>query len=310
MTILTQPANDIQQRLDNEYFLRKRELIQKINEKDITLSFSSLKEFAKSPSHFIAYKLRQKEQTKAMIEGSLLDVLLFTPDEFEDKFASISEGSPSTPQAVEFCNAILRGMSKIEAYEYAGYKNPTIEKANKSAQKYAPFIELMQTDKMIVDQKMIDQAKKEKNALMFNDASRFVLDQTTEVQKGVQWEYGGFKWRGFLDMYGEDMIADLKRMGQTAEPRKVKYKIFEMRYHWQLFLYAIATNSAHKLKYITAIDNACHVSVHEITNGVIQKAQEEIEYYLKQFKKCTFKGAWDQSYDFHAQNGIYKISQF
>ena len=50
-----------------------QELIKKIKSKDITLSFSSLKQFAKSPEHFIRYKLEKFLPTPAMIFGSLVD---------------------------------------------------------------------------------------------------------------------------------------------------------------------------------------------------------------------------------------------
>ena len=50
------------------------------------LSFTRLKEFAHSPLALHRYIEAGKIATKAMNAGSLLDCLLFTPEEFEERF--------------------------------------------------------------------------------------------------------------------------------------------------------------------------------------------------------------------------------
>jgi hypothetical protein len=64
-----------------------RDLIRRIENKEEYLSYSSLREFAISPRHFLRYKLRQKEQTPAMVFGSLVDCMILTEDQVEARFA-------------------------------------------------------------------------------------------------------------------------------------------------------------------------------------------------------------------------------
>jgi len=51
------------------------------------LSYSSIKEFAKSPKHYISYLNKQKETTPALQFGSLLHCMLLEPQEFSNKYA-------------------------------------------------------------------------------------------------------------------------------------------------------------------------------------------------------------------------------
>jgi hypothetical protein len=50
------------------------------------LSFSRLKELNHSPLALQRYLLKTRTSTKAMDEGTLLDVLLFTPEKFDETF--------------------------------------------------------------------------------------------------------------------------------------------------------------------------------------------------------------------------------
>ena len=51
------------------------------------LSYSSIKQFAKSPNHFLQYINREQETTPAMIKGSAFHVLTLEPDKFLDQYA-------------------------------------------------------------------------------------------------------------------------------------------------------------------------------------------------------------------------------
>ena len=63
-----------------------QELIKKLKSKKVRLSFSSLKQFSKSPEHFVRYKLAKFLPTPSMIFGNLVDTLIFTEDKLQDKF--------------------------------------------------------------------------------------------------------------------------------------------------------------------------------------------------------------------------------
>lgn len=48
---------------------KRQEIIDKLQSGEMVLSFSAIKEFAKSPAHFMAYKLGDKKQTAPMKKG-------------------------------------------------------------------------------------------------------------------------------------------------------------------------------------------------------------------------------------------------
>ena len=50
------------------------------------LSYSSIKEFAKSPKHYISYLNKQKETTPALQFGGLLHCMLLEPQEFSNRY--------------------------------------------------------------------------------------------------------------------------------------------------------------------------------------------------------------------------------
>lgn len=55
--------------------------------KERPLSYSSLKEFSKSPAHYINYLNKPRETTPALQFGSLLHLLLLEPQEFDNVYA-------------------------------------------------------------------------------------------------------------------------------------------------------------------------------------------------------------------------------
>jgi exodeoxyribonuclease VIII len=59
--------------------------LQDLNERP--LSYSSIKEFAKSPRHFMNYRNKPKETTPALIYGQALHCMLLEPQEFDKQFA-------------------------------------------------------------------------------------------------------------------------------------------------------------------------------------------------------------------------------
>ena len=58
-----------------------------MKDKYYPLSFSSLKAFAESPSHFIAYKERQVEPTTAMLFGTAVHEAVLEPEKFKLNYA-------------------------------------------------------------------------------------------------------------------------------------------------------------------------------------------------------------------------------
>lgn len=302
---MVQQSNNTQivKEQSNEEF---RILIERIENKEMKLSYSSIREFAKSPRHFIKHKLRKFEQTEAMKQGSLLDCLVTTPDAFEKDYV-VSDASKPTGLGGALCDLLLGGTPIETAIREAGYKKaPT----SKSLDACLSFVEFQQSNegKIIVSQDDYDFAEAKKDALYKNYASKWVLDQVTHTQFKCEWNAHGYDWHGYGDMKGEGIMCDLKSMTQSVEPLKVKRHIRDMKYDWQAAMYLGSQTGNHSY-YIMAIDNGLNICVIELSSDVIRYANERIRECMKSFKKCVLKTAWGASYDFHTPYGIYDYDE-
>ncbi|MCB1319106.1 MAG: PD-(D/E)XK nuclease-like domain-containing protein, partial [Leptospiraceae bacterium] len=144
-------------------------------------------------------------------------------------------------------------------------------------------------------------------AVYKNESSGWLINQFGVTEVKVEWEYYGYKWRGYIDGEGDHLLGDLKIVAD-AHPRKLRYKMFDMGYDRQAAMYTLLGGRKGKQYYLCAVDRGGNVSVHEITEGVMAVAMADIEYMMGQFQRCILRDLWHMSYDFHAPHGIYKIS--
>lgn len=259
------------------------ELMRKIRSKEITQSFSAIRAFSKSPAEYIAYKLRLFEPTEAMDFGTLVDLLLFTPDEFEEKYFVIDD--------IEVVQKLIEGGYK-NARATKDYKNWKEEELQKNNGKKEVAIDDYNLAKRIVE------------GLNKNEASRWVLDQLGEVQKKLEFEWLGYTWRGVVDGEGESIRMDLKIFAD-ADPNAVQRRILREKYTWQSAVYD--QGGGKKDFYFVVADKNGGVSVHYVDRRHIVNAKEEIEYHIGLFQKCALFDEWQASYDFYAPNGIYEL---
>ena len=252
------------------------EMVQKIENKEISLSFSSIKEFTKSPRHFMEYKLGDKVTTDAMKFGSMVHCFILEPDEFENRY----------------------------------YAMPKVDKRTKAGKvEWAMAIENLKPGQETVEAKDIEHAKRIADSIMRNDAANWVFSNIGETEKAVQWEDYGYKWRGFIDGDGEHLTADLKIVAD-ANPKKFKWKIWEMLYHWQAAMYTRKGLKQKKDYFIVAADRSGNVTVIQVNIAVMEQALDQIHQTMKLFKKCTALNEWKMSYNFYGpHSGIYKLSE-
>lgn len=254
--------------------MTRAELITNIEKGNFTLSHTSLQEFAKSPAHFIQYKLGEKEQTRSMLFGSFSHAIVFEPDTLETKYAVAPECDRRTKEGkalwADFCEA--------------------------------------NAGKEIITAKENETAKIIQDALFSNRASRWLLDQVTETEKPVKWTYDGFSWRGYIDGCGDGIIVDLKILAD-ATPRKVEKSIRYDGYARQAVHYRRGFDEG-VTNYLIAADHSGNVCAAEIGYNVLKQAAKEIDYYLARFNECILMGSWDMSYDFYCndEHGIFKIN--
>jgi hypothetical protein len=235
------------------------------------LSHSSFGEFLKSPKHFIEYKLKEKKDTPAMAFGRLFHNMVLEPDTVDDLYAIA----------------------------------PNVDRRTKAGKAVWNDFILDNSEKSIVTHSDYETAERMKNAIYYNPSSRWVLDGIDKTEVGIEWEFKGFRWRGYIDGIGEEIILDLKTIAD-ASPRKVERAIL-----WEGY----ARQAAHYTKgggfnrdyYIIAVDRSCNITVVNVRKTTIAAAWENIGYKVGSFKRCMINNDWNKSYDFWTDNGIYNV---
>lgn len=258
----------------SDYNERKYGLIKRMRRKEEVLSHSSFNEFCKSPRHFIAYKLKEKKTTDAMLFGSMVHVSILEPDRFDDTYFVAPKCDRRTKKGKEdWANAILE----------AGNKD-------------------------IVKSEDYETAKRIAEAVRRNDAAGYALNMVKRFETPIEWEYGGWRWRGIIDGDGEEngMLLDLKVLADAA-PRKAENYVKYEGAGRQAVHYL--TGKGKPLDYyILVVDRGCNISLLKLGKGLLNQLSREVDFYLQQLQKCIFLNSWNSSYDFYRTDGYYEIN--
>jgi hypothetical protein len=267
----------------------KAALIADLQAGNFTLSFSSLSAFAISPRAFVAYKLQERKETKAMQLGTAVHCLVLEPDEFEKRYfvapnvnGATKEGKATWAKIYEdFCGPLPDGAS------------PKIDEI-----KAAIFAA---TGTTVLDGATAADAQQRARCVVRNRAARSILDRVTRTEVKVQFEFEGIQFRGMVDGRGPGLIADLKNMPDATYDRATG-AIWARRLHWQAFGYDAALGGGHNC-HIIAVDPVGEVSVHCFNMKHLDSAERQMKRYVHEFKRCIVESIfepeiWDASQEY------------
>lgn len=318
----------------------------RIENREMTMSFSKIKQFSETPFHFVRYMVKSEmiklglikdKVTDAMMLGRLVDCLSLTPDLTATEFAVEPVGAAMN--SLKGCNALLMfygDMLQGELDYLAPVENKPLTKSEAErldelsemidAISKALFAGVKMDDKKqtiraareickqsIVSAAMMEQATTIRNRAYSNEASRRILYQFTSTQVESEFDAFGWKWKGKFDGEGERLIADMKMM-VSAKPDKAMRTIRDMHYDWQGALYTLPRRAGKKF-YNICLDRQMGVSVIHLDNRVLTGAWHAVEEMIQHFERCIFEGmddpqVWYSSYDFFApRNGIYEYGR-
>lgn len=262
------------------------EIIKAILRKEKSLSFSSLNNFAESPRDFIRYKLKQIEQTDAMIYGSMVHCLVLEPNDFYNRYFVLDDTQKKK--------------------EIGGAKPG----ATKEYQLWLTEMSGNAGDRILVKAADFTSAEATAADVNNNSASSRILKLCNTREEHIQWEFNNYIFQGFKDMSGKSAIADLKTC-TDANPRKFERQIISDRYYLQGAMYLTADQfiNGGELKdyYIIAVDKSGGVSCHQLRPDLIKKGIEEYGYLINKFNECILSDKFDNSYEFFSDrfDGIY-----
>lgn len=245
------------------------------------LSFSSLSKFKESPKTFIDYKLKKIEQTDAMIFGSMVHCLILEPDEFESRYHILEDA--------EIC-AEIGGAKPRATNEYKDWVKEQEGIAGR---------------KTIIDKSNFDAANIMSLNVTHNYAAKKILKKAIVHEYEIEWFYKNFKFKGYIDGYGEDLIFDLKTC-TDAEPRTFQRDIINNEYYLQAAMYLKGIGEV-KPYYIIAIDRSGGVSVHQLSDALIEHGLNVYDILLDKFNECILQDGFNSSYEFWSErfDGIF-----
>jgi hypothetical protein len=259
-----------------------KELIQRLEKGEEFLSFTSITEFAISPSHFIAYKLKEeKKETKAMKRGNFVHKAILLPKDFETEYCALLKSMIPNPEA-NFTNSANKKFK--DAFE----------------------AECIANGKTMLTPAEYDLAIQMRDLANNNEISGPILKSLTQREYAAEWEFCGFKWHGFIDGLNPDLILELKTIGDVR-PKKVKWESDDNKWHWQHALYGIANQVNNHVT--ICLDEKGGIAVYKFSPFKIQLAIAELTALINSFKMCLENNLWHQNYEFwtDSNNGCYTI---
>lgn len=282
--------------IHEEKYSEIQKLITSLQMKTCELSYSWLKEFLKSPSHFLAYKLKDKTPpTESMIFGSMVDCLITEPYNFDKNFV-IVEKVPSTDNQINFCNDVIKGISIEDAFN-SYYKRG---KAEDTYNELESYILAIKSKKTTTTQDQYDKAKEVANKLLENPNLIIFLEEAKSFQEKSIVEYEGWKIKRFTDLKtivnSNHITADLKLMSQL-NPDSIQREILKMDYDLQGAVYTLDNVDRY---FNICYDKNANLIISEYDQSIMQYGKEKLDYILNGIDKCCENPhLFSENYNFH-----------
>lgn len=232
----------------------------------LTLSFSSLKQFGKSPAHFVGYKNRIFKQSAPMRRGWLTHLITLEPEKIQEL------------QVLDVATRANKQYKEAVANHKDGENGVFTAREMLEAQNLAL-------------------------AVREHPLANKLLTEAICVEKHLKWEMDGVKFHGYADIIGSDYIADLKITDN--EPKKIQRWVMDNLYHMQLAMYSEAVFPGRDMtNYLITVDpNSPHgVVVYELSREMMEDGLKQAQLEITMFK--IWYKEWDgestpRSYDFY-----------
>lgn len=230
---------------------------------DLTrLSQSSLKAFAKSPSHFIQYKTEEYEATPAQEFGSMVHKYVLEHDQFDEAYILQPKFDRRTKQGKE---------------DFANFQKEAKGKKTYTADQLVALEEIYAN-------------------VLAHPVAGNLLKLEGEVEKHLEVEHKvgehNLTLHGYLDKYSHGRIIELKT-GTDTSPERFQRDAYNLKYHWQAGFYTHLASkhfniAKHQLEffYITVDTKAPYnVTVYKADLEFVLRGLSEIFEVVERYTK-------------------------
>jgi hypothetical protein len=281
-----------------------RAVIESLHRDDFTLSYSSISAFAISPRAFIAYKVKERKETDAMLLGTVVHCLILEADTFASRYVVGPNVNALTLEGKEAWAefALSKGVD-VPVNEKGKYVLPKLDDL-KAEIKAASGVQ-------VITGKMYEDAHFRVRCAVKNSAFQFVLSSITQTEvdtpEGFTISVGpsNYRFKGRIDGQGEGVRMDIKNVRSAQRhdaARAIQYGGMAL----QAYIYEQAYGVAEY--YICCIDATGETSVHRLSRKMILDAGEQLEGLLTAFERAISDSfdrpeIWTQSQDFWLRSG-------
>lgn len=248
------------------------------------ISNSQLNQFRKSPAHWLHYVTTPKEQTEAMVRGSLAHALSLEQP-LNDKFFIFNPDERPEPDKTF-------GSNKNKEWKASLYE------AN--------------AGKMVIDTDTVRECQAMKDALYNDTEARKYL--VGEYEAPLKWNCLGLSFYGIRDISSDTYIVDLKFV-QSADPRDFRRYLFREGLYRQGGMYLDGemggefVGDPHKRIFFIAVEQTppYGVSVNELDLDTIMYGVNEYRMLAGNLKSCIDANHFP-SYSYRNINGSFDIT--
>jgi exodeoxyribonuclease VIII len=230
------------------------------------LSYSSIKEFAKSPRHYISYINAKREPSKEMNFGSMIHTLLMYPGVFNDNFA--------------VC--------------------PDIDRRTKDGKLAWENFQASAEGKIVVSESELSEANSIIDMALARVQVKPAVEQCHTFELEFRTEVNGLPFRGFVDGLSNDYILEVKTMSD-ASPQNITKEFYNRKYHIQAGLYNLVYQLP--VRYIILeTKSPYNYMVADATDKYIKAGQDELFKITDRFKDCMMMNSFELGYQFNLDN--------
>jgi exodeoxyribonuclease VIII len=228
------------------------------------LSFSSIKEFAKSPRHYLDYISKERTApTDAMKLGSMVHCMILTPDVFNEQFAVAPDINKRTNAGKE---------------EWLEFSN-------------------LNAGKIIVNNEDYEHARKLIDGVLCNDNIYNAVKSCTSFEREWREDIYGLPYRGFFDGESDEYILEIKTTSD-GHPKAVMSDFVKRKYHMQAGIYNKA--SGKKVLYLVVETSAPYLSYLAYANDkYLDLGRKDVAELNNRFMNCLEGGDFTGGYDYH-----------
>lgn len=267
--------------IDTEF----QDYITKLTLGDFSLSYSSVRAFAKSPLHFLKYKTGTHAVTPAMVFSRLVHLLVLEPHKFFKKYEILTKAE--------------------------GFEESTWAKKENKDRKAEVYAVAASQNKEVIELENLEKALIMKEAILSNSMAGALVRGCDKFELRTEREWNKLLWKGVIDGKAPNYLIDVKSV-PDANPSKLRWKQRDDKWHWQAYLYMRMVRMPITEGYY--FYNICYdpqgsVSVVRQTWMDMSLAKAELLEVCEKFTDCIISEEWNYSYEFYSEQGYFESSE-